>query len=251
MRLFLGLNEGTSGDERQKAPRVGFDLLSRTGDQPNWMNQAHKARVFYSNWAHKENEQIYLHQMLCVIAFQMCDFFPPFAAGDKIIQIGEGGGKKYIFVVSTLQHSLQRLHPLQLAKQTTSISANLLFFHAWDCRVVTGWRVKVRSELREARWIKSDCQLCCTRQMSGIPAMFFLPQTPFLTNLHSLPVSFLLSPSFWFMSACSCTHKSLDSEKSSCNASLRNLGCASSCLATQHRSDLNGGHKSGLLNMIT
>lgn len=56
------------------------------------------------------------------------DFFPPFAAGDKIIQIGEGGGKKYIFVVSTLQHSLQRLHPLQLAKQTTSISANLLFF---------------------------------------------------------------------------------------------------------------------------
>lgn len=129
MRLFLGLNEGTSGDERQKAPRVGFDLLSRTGDQPNWMNQAHKARVFYSNWAHKESEQIYLHQMLCVIAFQMClTFFPPFAAGDKIIQIGEGGGKKYIFVVSTLRHSLQRLHPLQLAKQTTSISANLLFF---------------------------------------------------------------------------------------------------------------------------
>lgn len=125
------------------------------------------------------------------------------------------------------------------------------FFHAWDCRVVTGWRVKVRSGLREARWIKGDCQLCCTRQMSGMPAMFFLPQTPFLTNLHSLPVSFLLSPSFWFMSACSCTHKSLDSEKSSCNASLRNLSCASSCLATQHRSDLNGGHKSGQLNMIT
>lgn len=98
MRLFLGLNEGTSGDERQKAPRVGFDLLSRTGDQPNWMNQAHKARVFYSNWAHKESEQIYLHQMLCIIAFQMClTFFSPFAAGDKIIQIGEGGGKKIHF----------------------------------------------------------------------------------------------------------------------------------------------------------
>lgn len=201
---------------------------------------------------HTKKANRFICTKCCALLLSRCVWlFSPFAAGDKIIQIGEGGGKKYIFVVSTLRHSLQRLHPLQLAKQTTSISANLLFFHAWDCRVVTGWRVKVRSGLREARWIKGDCQLCCTRQMSGMPAMFFLPQTPFLTNLHSLPVSFLLSPSFWFMSACSCTHKSLDSEKSSCNASLRNLGCASSCLATQHRSDLNGGHKSGQLNMIT
>lgn len=118
------------------------------------------------------------------------DFFPPFAGGDKIIQIGEGGGKKIHFCCLNFAALAPATPPSSAGKTNHKHLCKFAFFHAWDCRVVTGWRVKVRSGLREARWIKGDCQLCCTRQMSGMPAMFFLPQTPFLTNLHSLPVSF-------------------------------------------------------------
>lgn len=129
--------------------------------------------------------------MLCIIAFQMCLTFPPlFAAGDKIIQIGEGGGKKkkYIFVVSTLRHSLHRLHPLQLAKQTTSISANLLLFSC--LRMQSGDRMTGKGKERAERGKPNQRRPSTLLHTTDVRnACYVLPPSNSLSNKSSLSPS--------------------------------------------------------------